>query len=102
MSQELIEAMSKGAGDAVSLLKIMAHEKRLLILCSLVGGEMAVGPLSESVGLSQPTLSQHLAAFRHQGYVTTRRDAQTVYYRLNNDSVEKVIVLLRDLFCEEE
>ena len=101
MSTDIVKNMQQGASKAVPLLKVMAHEKRLTILCSLMDKEMAVGPLSEQVGIRQATLSQHLAALRHQGLVKTRRDAQTVYYRLDNENVARMIALLHELFCEQ-
>jgi DNA-binding transcriptional ArsR family regulator len=102
MKTDLIETMRKGAGKAVPLLKVMAHEKRLIILCCLMDQEMAVSTLSEKVGIKQATLSQHLTALRHQGLVTTRRDAQTIYYKLNNQEVERIIALLHELFCDDD
>jgi DNA-binding transcriptional ArsR family regulator len=101
MSNELIDAMQMGAAKAVPLLKVMAHEKRLIILCCLMDEEMAVGPLSEKVGLKQATLSQHLQVLRHMGYVSTRRDGQTIYYKLLNKEADRIINLLHELYCPE-
>ena len=56
-----IDDMQAQAGKAVSLLKALANENRLLILCHLQAGELSVGEINERVGLSQSALSQHLA-----------------------------------------
>ena len=78
-----IAELERKAGEAAGLLKLLANENRLLILCRLVvAGEMSVGDLAEAVDLSQSALSQHLAKMRDDGLVATRREAQTVFYRI--------------------
>lgn len=102
MDLELLLKFSSQAGAAVSLLKAMANECRLLVLCHLsASGELSVGDLGERVGISQSALSQHLAKLREEGLVATRKDAQTVYYRLCNPRAEQLLALLHDLFCPE-
>lgn len=81
------------------MLRLLANEKRLLMLCHLVAaGEMNVGSLAEAVGLSQSALSQHLAKLREERLVATRRDAQTIYYRLADPKAAQVLALLRDIY----
>lgn len=90
------------AGEAATLLRALANEQRLLILCHLVSaGEMNVGALGEAIGLSQSALSQHLAKLREQGIVAFRREAQTLFYHVADDKAERVLMLLRDIFCPE-
>ncbi|HET9428179.1 MAG TPA: metalloregulator ArsR/SmtB family transcription factor [Allosphingosinicella sp.] len=90
------------AGQATSLLKVMANEFRLLVLCYLVENkELSVGELGERVGLSQSALSQHLARLRDEGLVTTRKEAQTVFYRVCDPRAAQLLALLHDLFCPE-
>lgn len=90
------------AGEAASLLRAMANQSRLLILCYLAeAGEMSVGDLVERVGLSQSALSQHLAKLREEGLVSTRKEAQTVYYRVSDPKAEQMLALLHDLFCPD-
>jgi len=88
------------ADDASTLLSAMSNSKRLLILCNLVPGEMAVGALAEEVGLSQSALSQHLAKLRARGLVKTRRDAQTIYYSIASEDVLEMLKTLNGIFCE--
>jgi DNA-binding transcriptional ArsR family regulator len=95
-----IARLERKAAEAAGLLKLLANENRLLILCRLAGaGEMTVGSLAEAVGLSQSALSQHLAKLREQGLVATRRDAQTIHYRLADINTARVLGLLKDMFC---
>ena len=90
------------AGEATSLLKVLANEFRLLTLCYLAeSGELSVGDLVDRVGLSQSALSQHLAKLREEGLVATRKQAQTVFYRVCDPKAEQLLALLHDLFCPE-
>ena len=90
------------ARDAANLLKAMSNECRLLVLCHLVErGELSVGQLTDRVGLSQSALSQHLAKLREERLVATRKEAQTIYYRVSDQKAGQLLALLRDLFCPE-
>lgn len=90
------------AGEAAQLLKLLANEKRLLILCHLIAREeMTVGALVEAVGLSQSALSQHLAKLREDGLVTFRRQSQTIHYRVADPKAARVLEVLKDLFCPD-
>lgn len=81
-----------------SLLDAMANESRLCILDILTRGEMSVGRLSQAVGLSQSALSQHLAKLRIADLVSTRREAQTIYYSCQSEPVMRVLKLLTEFF----
>lgn len=94
------EAMRRHADDAARLLKALANEKRLLLLCQLVEGECSVGELNAHVELSQPALSQHLAVLREDGLVTTRREAQTIYYALAPGPAQQVLATLHAIYCD--
>jgi DNA-binding transcriptional ArsR family regulator len=102
MQPDLVNQFSRHAAEAVGLLKALASEPRLLVLCYLAeAGEMSAGDLTERVGLSQSALSQHLAKLREEGLVATRKEAQTVYYRVCDPKAEQLLALLHDLFCPE-
>jgi len=94
-----MDGMTRHAGEASSLLKAMASTPRLLVLCNLVEGERSVGELLEEISLSASALSQHLAVLRQQGLVTTRRDAQTIYYALSAGPAVEIISVLHATFC---
>ncbi len=87
------------AAEAARLLAALANESRLMILCELVDGERSVGTLVEAVGLTQSALSQHLAKLRAAGIVATRRDAQTIYYRLASEAAGSVMTTLAEIYC---
>lgn len=93
-----IEDIKKNVREATVLLKAMANDKRLKVLCALHEGEKSVGELEKLVGLSQSALSQHLARMRHDGLVTTRRSAQTIYYSLKGQEVQTIMKGLRELY----
>ena len=92
--------MQRNAAEAVSLLKGLANESRLLIMCVLAEGEVSVGQLNTRIKLSQSALSQHLAVLRDQGLVKTRRESQTIYYRLAETPAMNVIEILHAVYCE--
>jgi DNA-binding transcriptional ArsR family regulator len=90
------------AGEAAKLLRALANERRLMILCQLTDGERSVGQLLPLVGLSQSALSQHLAVLREDGIVATRREAQTVWYRIADPAALQVMGTLVEIFCPPE
>jgi DNA-binding transcriptional ArsR family regulator len=82
------------------LLKLLANENRLLILCRLVvADEMSVGELADAVELSQSALSQHLAKMREDGLVATRREGQTIFYRIVDPNAARLLALLKNIYC---
>ena len=93
------DALRTNAGHAASLLKLLANEQRLRVLCLLIEGELSVGQINERVALSQSALSQHLAKLRAQKLVTTRRDAQTINYSLPGGPAKRLIGVLHDIYC---
>ncbi|PMH39921.1 transcriptional regulator [Vibrio sp. 10N.286.49.B3] len=95
-----LQDMEKNSAQAVTLLKAMANERRLQILCLLHDKELSVGDLSTQLQLSQSALSQHLAWLRRDGLVATRKQAQTVYYSLSSTEVKAMIELLHGLYCK--
>ena len=109
MSIELVEdaavttdmaLMAERAEEAAELLASMANPKRLLVLCNLVERERSVGDLAERVQLGQSALSQHLSKMRALGLVKTRREAQTVFYRLASNEVRALLATLYELYCQ--
>ncbi|REG79438.1 ArsR/SmtB family transcription factor [Marinomonas pollencensis] len=91
--------MAVQAGQAAAFLKAISNENRLMILCYLLDQEMSVTALNNKVPLSQSALSQHLAILRKDKLVDTRRDSQTIYYRISDKKVITLIRTLHDLFC---
>lgn len=88
------------AGQVAEMLRAIANDRRLLILCRLVEcGEAPVGQLASDVELSQSALSQHLARMRDEGLVTYRRDSRTLWYRIADRRVEELLATLHRLYC---
>lgn len=94
-----LSVLEARAEEAAALLSSMANAKRLLVLCHLVERECSVGDLAVVAGLNQSALSQHLGKMRLQGLVTTRREGQTIYYRLASPEVRKVLETLYGIYC---
>jgi ArsR family transcriptional regulator, virulence genes transcriptional regulator len=88
------------AAEAAGLLKALANEKRLMILCKLLErGEMSVMSLCDNVGLSQSALSQHLAKMREEKIIDFRRDGQTIYYHVSSPDVNRILKTLKSIYC---
>lgn len=97
-----LSLFEESAGRASALLRLLSNERRLMILCQLANGELSVGEIQSRVGLSQSALSQHLALLREDGVVATRRERQTIYYRIVDHAAMRVIETLAELFCPPE
>ncbi|HTN60104.1 MAG TPA: metalloregulator ArsR/SmtB family transcription factor [Devosia sp.] len=94
-----IAALEPRAEEAVQLLTAMANTKRLLVLCNLLEKELSVTELSAIVALDQSPLSQHLAKLRALQLVKTRREGQTIFYRLASDDVARILATLYEIYC---
>ena len=91
--------MQPHAVDAVELLRALANEQRLMVLCHLVDGPLSVSQLNQRLPLSQSALSQHLAVLREAGIVQTEREAQSVRYSLPPGVVTRLLAVLHQEFC---
>lgn len=88
------------ADEVAQLLKTLGNGRRLMIMCKLAEhGELNVGALAEDVGLSQSALSQHLARLRAEGLVASRRESQTIWYRIADPRCETLLATLYQLYC---
>lgn len=101
MSLEAVAMLRESASKACSLLKVLANEDRLLLLCQLAEGEFNVGELEQRVGIRQPTLSQQLGVLREEGMVNIRREGKYIYYSLARHDVTQIMETLYELYCEK-
>ena len=95
------QLLRSGAAQAVGVLKILANEDRLMLLCQLSQGEHCVSELQTELGIGQPTLSQQLAVLRNEGVVNTRREGKNIYYSVADARTLEILVLLHRLYCPE-
>lgn len=98
-SNQSLYEMRIHAEEVSTFLKTLANENRLLILCALLEGEKSVSALNQQMDLSPSALSQHLAWLREAKLVDTRRQAQTIYYRIADPRVMEVMAVLKKIFC---
>ncbi len=94
-----IQELTAKSEEASQLLSLLANPHRLRILCELHRGERSVSALEQVVDLSQSALSQHLAKLRVAGIVSTRRQAQTIYYSVADERTAKLLPVLYEMFC---
>ncbi|GAA5785808.1 metalloregulator ArsR/SmtB family transcription factor [Chitiniphilus shinanonensis] len=97
-----IAKLRDAAGQAATLLKLLANEDRLLLLCQMVEQERCVSDLETLTGIRQPTLSQQLGVLRTEQVVDTRREGKRIYYRLASEEVRATLALLYQLYCNQE
>ena len=96
---ETVDPLEAKADEVAATLAAMANPKRLLVLCTLLAGEKSVGDLAEIVRLSPAALSQHLGKMRALRLVATRRDGTTIFYRIADPAILKVIAVLAEIYC---
>lgn len=97
-NQDTFFDLIENVDQAADFLSALANNKRLLILCKLLHNEMSVGALAKAIDLSQSALSQHLAKLRALDLVSTRRDAQTIYYMVSSPHIELMLSTLSSLY----
>lgn len=96
-----IAAMRQAAGEAGAMLRALANEDRLLLLCQLSQGEMSVTALSMALGIQQPTLSQQLGVLRNERLVSTRREGKQRVYAIADPRVLSLLGTLYQLYCPQ-
>lgn len=99
MTDIQVSAMRRAAGEATALLKAMANEDRLLLLCQMVEGEKCVSDFETLLDIHQPTLSQQLGVLRNEGLVNTRREGKRIFYRLASQEALQVLRVIYGLYC---
>jgi len=96
-----VSVLQECVGSAARLLKLLASEPRLLLLCRLLEGESSVGDLAEHARLAPSAASQHLAKMRAEGLVRTRREAQTIHYSLDDPAAMRILATLAEIYRDE-
>ncbi|HNR77581.1 MAG TPA: metalloregulator ArsR/SmtB family transcription factor [Parvularculaceae bacterium] len=96
-----IDELRERAGEVAGLLKLLSHPNRLLIACELSGGERSVSALESAIDAAQPNLSRDLARMRAEGLVIARRESKSVFYRLADDRLARVLDALCAAFGPE-
>ncbi|MDF3887791.1 metalloregulator ArsR/SmtB family transcription factor [Cupriavidus basilensis] len=91
--------MQAAAAQACALLKVLANQDRLLLMCQLSQGELCVSDLEARLGIRQPTLSQQLGVLRENGLVTTRREGKSIFYSIASQEALAVMAVLYEQFC---
>lgn len=93
--------MEASATEAEAFLRSIASRHRLMVLCSLLDGEVSAGELGRRLGLTQSNLSRHLSMLREEGLVATRRERTTIHYRIASERVRPILAELYRLFCAQ-
>lgn len=96
-----ISTIRESAAEACALLKVLANEDRLLLLCEINQGPKNVGELKSLLDIRQPTLSQQLTVLREEKLVTTERKGKYIYYHMASPEAARVMETLFELFCKD-
>lgn len=92
--------MEEKAKQIAELLKVLANQNRLLILCALIEGPLTVGEIRKYTGdISQSALSQHLGLLRSCGILDYEKKGQNIQYFIQDHKVEKVLEVLKIQYC---
>lgn len=91
--------LQNAAAAASSLLKVLANQDRLLLLCQMTQGDYCVSDLEQLTGVRQPTLSQQLTVLRDEDMVTTRREGKQIFYNIASKEALAVLQVLYEQFC---
>lgn len=94
-----VAALRAAAGRATTLLRALANEDRLLLVCQLVDGEKSVSELEALLDIRQPTLSQQLGVLRAEGLVSTRREGKRIFYSVADEKALAMLTTLYGLYC---
>lgn len=94
-----LQDMRGNADKAVNLLRSLAHEDRLMLLCQLCQQEMCVSELEQALDIRQPSLSQQLGVLRRDGLVSTRRQGKHIFYRVKQGPALDLLQALHKVYC---
>ena len=97
----MLTKLTRNTREASQCLRALANENRLLLLCALVNREHTVGELEMLTGLSQSALSQHLARLRDEQIVSTRREAQRIFYALEDPGARALLETMHGIYCAD-
>jgi len=94
-----MDEMKEKAKNIAILLKVLANENRLLILCELHKKPMTVSGLIEKLNITQSGISQHLTILKSNGILDYEKNAQHITYRIKDDRIYKIMEVLKELYC---
>ena len=97
-----MKIMEQKAKQIAELLKILANENRLMILCALMEQPLTVNKISEKIpNITQPALSQHLTLFKAHGILNHVKSGQSVTYSIADHRVEEIINTIKKYYCND-
>lgn len=92
--------MEEKAKKIAELLKLLANEQRLLILCALIQEPMAVGKIHEfTPNITASALSQHLSQLKAAGILDSEKQGMNVIYRILDKKVTGLMEFLKEYYC---
>lgn len=87
--------------NIAEILKVLANDNRLAIVCNLIGKEMSVGELHEKMNhITQPALSQHLAMLKANKILESSKNGLTITYSIKDNRIINIIEALKNNYCD--
>ncbi|MFY9174894.1 MAG: metalloregulator ArsR/SmtB family transcription factor [Peptococcia bacterium] len=94
--------MENNAKQIAELLKVLANENRLMVLCALMEGPKNVSTIGEAVpNISQSALSQHLSLLKAHGILDFTKNGLNITYSIADHRVEEIIDVLKKYYCDK-
>lgn len=94
--------MEMKAREVSNLLKTIANENRLMVLCLLEEKKYTVSELNQQIsGITMPALSQHLSSMKLAGLIKSEKVGMNVYYEIADRRILEVIKVLKETYCKE-
>lgn len=93
------DTVQKNARNVADVLKVLAHETRLRVICCIGDGEQTVLDMAELLSVGQSCLSQHLAKMRNTGILEVRKDGNQCFYKVKDRRIMKVVEAMKDSLC---
>lgn len=81
--------------EKAEIFKVLSDSNRLQIIDMLSCGEMCVCKILEKFDITQPTLSHHLKVLADNGIVTSRKEANWIHYKLNDEKMKEITEFLQ-------
>lgn len=99
--KELLDLILDRSKQVAELLKVLANENRLNILCHLMESPMNVTEIHEKLpNMTQSALSQHLAILKAHKILSSNKQGLCITYKIHDDRIVKILSSIRDNYCE--
>lgn len=94
----MYKKLQNNSKEVSDVMKILANENRLSILCYIWKRDKWVWRISEDLGLSQSLVSQILNRLKAEGILDSKRNGKEVFYEIKDKKIFKIIESLKNIY----